>query len=308
MGDKKPPVVCVGDVAIEFTRGADGRFASGCGGDAFNTAVFLARAGLPVSFATALGDDSYSDSIVAMAAAENVATDLVLRVPGRLPGLHLVDPAAGTGRRLLRWDAGAPAGELFETEHWDHVAAGLLTARLVYFSGITLSLFSNLGIGRFLAVLEVARKAGTVIAFDCNFRPHGWKGDLGRARTVFIETLKRVDIALPAFDDEAVLWGDPSPETTVERMQAFGIAEVAVKNGPASALVAASGERQHVPVPEAIEPSDMLAAGDAFNAGYLAARLQGEKPPEAALAAHRLAGEVIRHKGDILPRAGAAVH
>ena len=63
-----------------------------------------------------------------------------------------------------------------------------------------------------------------MIAFDCNFRPHGWKGDLGRARTVFIETLKRVDIALPAFDDEAVLWGDPSPETTVERMQAFGIA------------------------------------------------------------------------------------
>ena len=125
---------------------------------------------------------------------------------------------------------------------------------------------------------------------------------------MFIETLKRVDIALPAFDDEAVLWGDPSPETTVERMQAFGISEVAVKNGPASALVAASGERLHVPVPEAIEPTDMLAAGDAFNAGYLAARLQGEKPPEAALAAHRLAGEVIRHKGSILPRAGGAVH
>ena len=41
-----------------------------------------------------------------------------------------------------------------------------------------------------------------------------------------------------------------------------------------------------MPVPETIEPTDMQAAGDAFNAGYLAARLHGEKPPEAALAAH----------------------
>ena len=56
-------------------------------------------------------------------------------------------------------------------------------------------------------------KGGCEIAFDGNFRPHGWKGDLGRTRAVFMETLKRVDIALPTFDDEAVLWGDPSPES-----------------------------------------------------------------------------------------------
>ena len=178
MSDGKSPVICVGEAAIEFTRASDGRFSIGCGGDVFNTAVYLARAGLPVAFATALGDDAYSDGIVAFAAAENLATELILRVPGRLPGLHLIDPIANPSRRLSRWDAGAPAGDLFEIEHWDRVAAGLLGARLVYFSGITLSLFSNVGIGRFLAVLEVARKAGAIIAFDGNFRPHGWKGDL----------------------------------------------------------------------------------------------------------------------------------
>ena len=105
-----------------------------------------------------------------------------------------------------------------------------------------------------------------------------------------------------------MLWGDPSPESTVARLQAFGIAEVVVKNGPASALVATNGENLHVPVPETFEPTDMLAAGDAFNAGYLAARLRGDKSAEAALSAHQLAGEVIRHRGAILPRAGAGVH
>ncbi len=184
----------------------------------------------------------------------------------------------------------------------------MLGARLVYFSGITLSLYSNVGLGRFLAALELARGNGAKIAFDGNFRPRDWKGDLTRTRTVFAEALKRVDIALPAYDDEAVLWGDPSPEATIERLQAFGVGEVVVKNGPNSALIATAGKREAAPVPEVVVPVDATAAGDGFNAGYLAARLAGSRALEAADAAHRLAGQVIRHPGAIMPRAGAAVH
>ena len=301
-------VVAVGEVTIELARGADGRFAVGCGGDAFNTAVYLARGGVDVGFATALGDDPYSDGLLALAAAENVGRDLILRARGRLPGLCLLDTDPSGARRLSCWCDAAPARELFELDDWARIAEGLLAARMIYFSGITLSLYSNVGLGRFLAVLEMARKDGAKIAFDGNFRPSGWKGDVGRARAVFLEALKRVDIALPAFDDEAILWGDPSPESTVDRMQAFGIAEVVVKNGPNSALVAAGDKREHVPVPEVVEPVDPMAAGDGFNAGYLAARLAGTAPLEAALVAHRIAAQVIRHRGAIIPRVGAAMH
>jgi len=301
-------VISVGEVMVELARGGDGRFAVGCGGDTFNTAVYLARAGADVAFATALGDDTYSDGLLALAAAENVGRDLILRVPGRLPGLYLVDNDTSGKRRLHHWGDGAPARDLFELNDWARIAEGLLGARLIYFTGITLSLYSNTGLGRFLAVLELARKAGVKVAFDGNFRPRGWKGDVGRARTVFLEALRRVDMALPAFDDEAILWGDPSPESTVDRMQAFGIAEVVVKNGPGTALVATGDKREHVPVPEVVDPVDTMAAGDGFNAGYLAARLAGTAPLEAAMAAHRLAGQVIRHRGAIMPRTGAAVH
>jgi 2-dehydro-3-deoxygluconokinase len=123
-----------------------------------------------------------------------------------------------------------------------------------------------------------------------------------------MEALKRVDIALPTFDDEAVLWGDPSPESTVARLQAFGIAEIVVKNGPNSALVAASGALEFVPVPEILVPVDTIAAGDGFNAGYLAARLSGSEAVAAAAAAHRLAADVLRHPGALAPRSAAATH
>jgi 2-dehydro-3-deoxygluconokinase len=308
MSEQKPRVIVVGEALIELARGADGRFTLGCAGDTFNTAIYLARAGLDTAFATALGDDPYSDAIVALAAAEGIAGDLMLRVPGRLPGLCLADLDAKGDRHLSYWRDSAPAGELFEIADWGKAAEAVLTARLVYFSGITLSLYSNTGVGRLLAVAEIARKNGAKIAFDGNFRPRGWKGDLGRARAIFMEALKRVDIALPTYDDEAVLWGDPSPEATVARLQAFGIGEIVVKNGPNSALVAAGGKQEHVPVPEVVVPVDSTAAGDGFNAGYLAARLSGESALDAASAAHRLAAQVIRHRGAITPRAGAAVH
>jgi 2-dehydro-3-deoxygluconokinase len=311
MSEQKARAVCVGEVLIELARGADGRFALSCGGDAFNTAVYLARAGVPgieVAFASAIGDEPYSDSIIALAAAEGVSANLVLRVPGRQPGLCLVENGPSGERSFRYWRDGAPVRELFELPDWMRVAESLISARLIYFSGITLSLYSNNGLGRFLAVLEAARQQGVKVAFDGNFRPRGWKGDLARTRTVFIETLKRVDIALPAFDDEAVLWGDPSPEATVARLQAFGIGEIVVKNGPNSALVAAAGAQEFVPVPEVVVPVDTTAAGDGFNAGYLAARLAGRDPAQAAGVAHRLARDVIRHPGALVPRAAAAMH
>jgi 2-dehydro-3-deoxygluconokinase len=308
MSEPRTRAVCVGEVMIELLRGADGRFAVACGGDTFNTAIYLARAGVEVAFATALGDDPYSEGILALAAAEGVAGDLILRVGGRLPGLYLVDLDAAGKQHSHVWRSEAPAGDLFELQEWSRVAAGLVAARLIYFSGITLSLYSNAGLGRFLAVIEMARQNGAKVAFDGNFRPRGWKGDLGRTRTVFMEALKRVDIALPAYDDEAVLWGDPSPEATVARLQAFGIAEIVVKNGPNSALVVAQGTNEFVPVPEVVVPIDTMAAGDSFNAGYLAARLSGNGPVAAATAAHHLAGQVIRHRGAIMPRPAAAVH
>lgn len=299
--------ICIGEASIELARGADGRFTLQCGGDTFNTAIYLARAGLPTTFASALGDDPYSDTVVALAAAEGVATDMILRCPGRLPGLRLIE-ATAQGSRIDSWQGSAPARDLFELPTWSRVAEKLTGAGLIYFTGITLSLYSNVGLGRLLAAIELAREAGAIVAFDPNFRPRAWMGDLSRTRTVFAEALKRVDIALPAYDDEAVLWGDPSPEATIERLQAFGISEIVVKNGPNSALVAARGQNQAVPVPDVVVPVDLTAAGDAFNAGFLAARLSGRGAVEAVNAAHKLAGDVIRHPGAIVPRAGAVVH
>src|SRR5689334_13481636 len=177
MSDKNSRVICVGEVMVELARGNDGRYGQAFGGDTFNTAVYLARAGVPAAYATALGDDPYSEALLTLATAEGVDTELIMRVPGRMPGLYMIETDAKGERKFYYWRDNSPARELFELSGWASVAEALLSARVVYFSGITLSLYSNTGVGRFLAALEMARKQGVTIAFDGNFRPRGWKGD-----------------------------------------------------------------------------------------------------------------------------------
>jgi 2-dehydro-3-deoxygluconokinase len=47
---------------------------------------------------------------------------------------------------------------------------------------------------------------------------------------------------------------------------------------------------------------DTTAAGDSFAAAYIAARLAGSDPIDAARAGHRLAGVVVGYPGAIIPR------
>src|SRR5262245_58626379 len=103
MTEQKSRVVSVGEALIEFVRGGDGRFGITCAGDTFNVAVYLARAGIETAFASAVGDDPYSEAILALAAAEGVASDLVLRTRGRLPGLTVVDGEAAGARNRYDW-------------------------------------------------------------------------------------------------------------------------------------------------------------------------------------------------------------
>jgi 2-dehydro-3-deoxygluconokinase len=308
MEDKPATVITVGEVMVELARGDDGRYGLAYGGDTFNTAVYLARAGIDVAYATALGDDRYSDGITDLAAVEGVRGHLMLRMAGRMPGLYLIETDDKGERKFFYWRQHSPARDLFEAADWSTVAQSLLEAKLIYFSGVTLSLYSNIGIGRFLAALEMARNKGVKVAFDTNYRPVGWGGDIGRARTVFNEAFKRADMVFPSFDDEVMLWGDASPEATVDRLQAFGIEEIVVKNGADPALIATRNEREFIPVGQSIDPVDTTAAGDSFNAGYIAARLRGAEMDSATRSAHATAGDVLMHRGAIVPRAHSAMH
>src|ERR1700704_1138649 len=107
-------VASVGEGMIELSQATGGLLARSYGGDTLNTAVYLARLGVSVDYVTALGDDPWSEEMVRAWEAEGVGTSLVVRVPGRLPGLYLISTDAAGQRTFYYWRDGAPARLLFD--------------------------------------------------------------------------------------------------------------------------------------------------------------------------------------------------
>jgi 2-dehydro-3-deoxygluconokinase len=191
---------------------------------------------------------------------------------------------------------------MFDDDSGSALAEALTAYDWLYFSGITLSILAGDARERLFGVLADARRRGARVAFDTNFRPRGWP-DQEAARAAMTRALGLADLALPTFSDEAALFGDADPQATVARIAALGVPEIAVKNGPDPILLRSGAVAETVDCPPVVRVVDTTAAGDAFNAAYLAARIRGEPPGAAARIGARLAGVVIGHRGAVIDRA-----
>ncbi len=283
---------------IELREEADGRLSRGYGGDTFNTAVYLARLGTRTDYITALGDDSWSDELIAAWNQEGVGTQRVLRLAGRLPGLYIIQTDSKGERRFSYWRENAAARLLFQAPEAESIIDAIGTYDLVYLSGITLSLYGEGGRKRLFDVLRDTRAKGKRVAFDTNFRPRGWP-DPDIARAAFREAFECADIVLASTEDLELLFG----RTGVEELLAVsGRVEIVLKHPDLTCRVLSQGEDIVVAGKPAQDVVDTTAAGDSFAAAYLHARLSGAAPRSAAAAGHRLAGQVVRYRGAIIPR------
>jgi 2-dehydro-3-deoxygluconokinase len=293
-------VACIGECMVELKQADGGLFSRGYGGDTLNTAVYLARLGVDADYVTALGDDSLSDEMIAGWAAEGVGTKRVVRLPGKLPGLYMIQTDDKGERRFFHWRDSAAARSLMDLPQTPEILNSLAGYDVIYLSAITLSLYGGEGRARLFAALGRARESGARFAFDSNFRARGWP-DLDVARAVFREAFATADIVLASTEDLLPLYPGESSENLLSRIPG---AEVVLKLSEPASIVRLDG----VPYPIKAKPVeapvvDTTAAGDSFAAAYVAARLVGADPIEAARAGHRLAGVVVCHPGAIIPRA-----
>ena len=292
-------VACIGECMIELKQAKGGLYSRGYGGDTLNTSVYLARLGVDVDYVTALGDDTLSDEMIAGWTAEGVGTKRVARLPGKLPGIYLIRTDDKGERRFFHWRESAAARALMDLPETEDILNSLASYDVVYLSAITLSIYSENGRKRLMAALKRARLLGTRFAFDTNFRARGWP-DLNMARSVFSDAFEAADIVLASTEDLLPLYPG---EANATLMAGISSPEVVLKlSEPASVLRFAGGSHEVKAEPLTKPAVDTTAAGDSFAAAYIAARLAGSDPIDAARAGHRLAGVVVGYPGAIIPR------
>ena len=290
-------VICLGEAMLELSRDGDG-WRMAAAGDTLNTAVHLARAGLTVDYFTAIGTDPFSDMLAASWATEGVGSSFVLRHPTRGCGLYAVTTDAAGERSFTYWRDSSAAREMFRREATTAARDRASSCDLLSFSLISLAILPDDGREALLTLAAQVRQAGGKVAFDGNFRPRLWP-DTDAARTWADRAIAIADYGFPTLDDEVALRGPITTEQVAAHWQALGCGETVVKLGRDGCRLA--GGELVLPAAQ-LKPVDTSGAGDAFNAGYLAARFKGGTARDAAAEGNHVAGWTIMRRGAIPPR------
>ena len=298
-------VAAIGECMIELSADPDDRWRMGFAGDTFNalwTMRALLGSGVATDYVSAFGDDPFSVRQIEFLAESGIGIAASPRLPGARPGLYAIT-LDGHERSFTYWRSDSAARRLADDAV--SLAASLAGRQLILFSGITLAILDPAARLTLLEALSAARDHGATIAFDPNYRPRLWP-QADEARAAIGRALSVSDIALPTFPDEEALFGDADRQATARRIAAAGVGEVVVKDGTDPALVVAGAEIDEVPASPSPRPVDTTGAGDAFNGAYLASRLSGMMPAQAASVAHRVAARIVETRGALAPPADIA--
>lgn len=289
--------IFIGEGMLELSQDKDA-WRLGYGGDTLNTAIHFARRGISTSYLTALGADPFSERLKRDWAAEGLDTSMVLTDPLRSAGLYAIATDAKGERSFAYWRSDSAARRLFDCDGIGALLEQATTADLLAFSLISLAILPPEGRERLLLLAHQARARGARVAFDGNYRPRLWASP-AEARAARDAAIACATIGLPTLEDEAALGGSADAPAVAAHWQGLGCAETVVKLGTQGCLLP---DGTLLAPPETLAPVDTSGAGDAFNAGYLAARLDGASCADAAHEGHRLAGWTIMRRGAIPPR------
>lgn len=242
------------------------RFVTTLGASSAIVAHNAASLGLRVGFVTATGDDDLGRLAVERLRDAGVVVEAKV-LQGKQTGVTIVLPHE-VERHMMTYP-----GTMESLHIADLDLQKICQARHFHLSSLYLQ--KGLHNGLIELVLSI-KQAGLTISLDTNDDPANiWGAPLP-------ELLPLVDVFLPNESEVCRMTGTTNVEEALDRLPA-AISLVAVKRGARGARLRTSAGRFDVS-PLQVTPVDTLGAGDSFDAGFLAAYLQGLSPEECARA------------------------
>lgn len=288
-------------------------FAAYVGGSPTNISVGGRRLGLRTALLTGLGVDPVGDFILSFLEKEGVETRFSPRKPGHRSSAVVlgIEPPDKFPLVFYRENCADLALTID-----DVLAAPLAESRVFQFAGTNLSKEPSRSATFFAA--EAARRAGTTVVLDIDFRPDQWHD--ARAFGIAVRAILRLTDCVIGTEDEinAAVLTDPlqvslthsqvsdarvggDVDAAVRALLTYGPRVVVQKRGAAGAsvhLARSDGgvERLDVPgFPVAI--TNILGAGDAFAAGLLYGYVKGWGWREAARLGNACGAIVVTQHG-----------
>lgn len=294
MAPRPPAVLVVGDVIDDIVVRPDGvvqadtdtasRIDLRPGGSAANTACWLAASGVPTTFVGTVHHADVERHRTAFAAAGVDA-----RLTGSdLPTGAIVVLVQGQHRSMLTSRGANTATRTAQVT--DDLLAAATHLHLTGYSFFDAR--SSSDDADWSALLAEAGALGLTRSVDPSSR--SFLAEYGPHR--LLDTVAGSEVLLPSTEEAMLLSEDGSEDEDGPRRAAARLARrhavVVVKLGEHGSIVAAGSELQRIPAAPG-PVVDPTGAGDAFDAGFLAAWLRGAAPDRAAVAGAALAREAI---------------
>jgi sugar/nucleoside kinase (ribokinase family) len=260
------------------------------GGSAANTAAALAQLGEDCAFVGTVGDDSFGRQAVSGLSAVGVDVSHIQIAPDEPTVAVLVVVPPDGDRLIYVWPpTGGAHGALTPAMATD----AALGASWLHVSGICLR--TSPSRAALVAAMKAARSSGVPVSLDLNLRLENWGWD-GGFREVVMEAVGLCDVLLGAGSAEiGALAGIDDPIRAAESLAGNGRVVVARLGAGGATAWTDTG-----PVSEAgfrVSVVDTVGAGDAFDAGFISARLRGLGLKEALRWGNAVAGLAITASG-----------
>jgi 2-dehydro-3-deoxygluconokinase len=291
------PVVTLGEVMMVFNGAAQEALGVGSqvgatfAGAEANVAIGLARLGHAVKYLTLVGADSFGKAILLRMAAEGVDVS-GCRGSARGPtGVMFKERRDPECPKVLYYRRASAFAALVE---WT-IEPAWREAGVIFLTGITPAL-SDTCRRLMWDVVREAREREIPVWLDPNLRAMLWGGEA--FATAIGELLPYVDTVLPNEEDARWLTGETAPRAVAGRLMERGVRRVVFKAGERGAFVFSAEGETHCPRFEVPRVMDPVGAGDAFDAGFLSADLDGLAAGACLRRGHAVAARVCETLGD----------
>lgn len=264
-----------------------------------NVAVGLARLGHRAVYVGRVGADGFGEAIRQHLRGEGVDVAALASDPEAATGV-MVRELRGLGASEVLYLRRDSAGSRLAPADVRAAEAAFATARWLHVTGITPALSASAA-EAVEASMARARAGGMTISLDLNLRRRLWSDET--AAPVLRRLAGLADIVLGDLDEAAVVTQsvpDVSAEAAAEALRRLGPATAVVTLGAAGAFaIGADGQAFSRPGLLVTTVVDPVGAGDAFAAGYIAARLEGLDEPTALDWANACGASVVAVVGDM---------
>jgi len=262
------------------------------GGTAANTAVALGRLKIPVEFLGTLGDDQYGSYVMKDFRDEGVGTKHII-VDEQLHTVGVFAFIDEYGERYLwGWPRTQQAFKVLEEDKVDYTV--IKNAAWVHSSGMAM-VHNTSARHTILKILKTAKEAGVPTSFDLNLRVNN--GELeDDYKEAVMQAMGYCNYILGSGEEE-FYYLHPM-EDWADSVKYFA--------APDRILIARMGKKGSMAVTNVktitqaafpVTVSDTVGAGDVYNAGFIAARLQGKALKDCLIQGNAVSGYTVSKKG-----------